>query len=125
MKRGQSLSLKGIIHRNAPSITIDLGLDGSNYYFHFNPRFEKQKDHNLIVCNSKLDGIWGAEHRQLVSPFPFKQGKETLVHIEFTGDNFIVKMSNGQALTFPARMVVNTIPYLNLEGIDMKSISLE
>lgn len=55
-----------------PSFVLNLGKDSDNLCLHFNPRFEAHGDVNTIVCNSKVGGAWGEEHRE--STFPFLPG---------------------------------------------------
>ncbi|XP_063283527.1 galectin-1 [Pelobates fuscus] len=123
LKKGHCLELKARIPTDSKGFCVNLGKDLSNFIIHFNARFDLHGDTNTIVCNSKEADAWGTEQRE--SSFPFEQGAETLVCFEYQEDKLIVKLSNGQEFSFPIRMPVDTIDFLSLEGIELKSITLQ
>ncbi|CAH2312480.1 galectin-1 [Pelobates cultripes] len=123
LKKGHCLELKARIPADAKGFCVNLGKDSSNFIIHFNARFDLHGDTNTIVCNSKEGDTWGTEQRE--SSFPFEQGAETLVCFEYQEDKLIVKLSNGQEFSFPIRMPVDTIDFLSLDGIELKSITLQ
>lgn len=47
---------------------IDLGCDADDLALHFNPRFHDDADGSVVVCNSKTDGCWGEEKREIHNP---------------------------------------------------------
>uniref|UniRef100_A0A3B4UR11 Galectin n=1 Tax=Seriola dumerili TaxID=41447 RepID=A0A3B4UR11_SERDU len=47
---------------------IDLGCDADDLALHFNPRFHDDTDGAVLVCNSKTDGCWGDEKREIHNP---------------------------------------------------------
>ncbi|KAM4651167.1 galectin-1-like [Discoglossus pictus] len=123
MRKGQSLTVKGIIHKNVNSLRIDLGTDKSNLLLHFNPRFGEGED--IIVCNSKKSEEWLAEMRWTVPQFPFKQGEEAMVLIEFHEDKFYIMWPEGPLIEFPIQLNVGILSYLFLGNIEMTSLSLQ
>ncbi|KAE8611617.1 hypothetical protein XENTR_v10012525 [Xenopus tropicalis] len=122
LKQGHCLELKGLIPKDAKSFAINLGKDSSNYVLHFNPRFDHQGDNKKIICNSKEENCWGKEQRE--TAFPFQQGAETSICFEYQADHLKVKLSDGQEFTFPIRMPLDTITFLCMDGIELKSFSL-
>ena len=47
---------------------IDLGSGADDLALHFNPRFHDDDDGAVLVCNSKIDGCWGDEKREIHNP---------------------------------------------------------
>uniref|UniRef100_A0A8C5QRV1 Galectin n=1 Tax=Leptobrachium leishanense TaxID=445787 RepID=A0A8C5QRV1_9ANUR len=123
LKKGHCLELTGLIPPDAKGFIVNLGKDSSTYVIHFNARFDLHGDINTIVCNSKADDAWGEEQRE--TSFPFVQGAEALVCFEHQEDKLIIKLSNGQEISFPIRMPVDTISFLSLEGFELKSLTLQ
>uniref|UniRef100_A0A8C8YFU8 Galectin n=1 Tax=Prolemur simus TaxID=1328070 RepID=A0A8C8YFU8_PROSS len=73
---------------------------GNDIAFHFNPRFN-ENNRRVIVCNTKLDNIWGKEERQMV--FPFESGKPFKV-ILVEPDHFKVAVNDAHLLQYNHRM---------------------
>ncbi|XP_053545018.1 galectin-1 [Bombina bombina] len=123
LKKGHCLALKGLIPKDSKGFTVNLGKDATNFILHFNVRFNLHGDTNIIVCNSKEGDTWGTEQRE--KSFPFKQGEETSICFTHEADKLKVKLSDGSEFAFPARMQLDTISFICLEGLEMKSLSLE
>ncbi|KAM4722401.1 galectin-1-like [Rhinophrynus dorsalis] len=123
LKQGHCVEIKGLIPNDAKGFVINLGKDPSTFVLHFNPRFDHHGDIKKIVCNSREGDSWGTEQRE--TAFPFQQGAEAMVCFEYLGDKFVVKLSNGQEFTFPVRMPLDTISFLSMEGIELKTITLQ
>ncbi|KAM8930667.1 galectin-1 [Pelodytes ibericus] len=123
LKKGHCLELKGFIPNDAKGFCINLGKDAANYIIHFNPRFDLHGDTNTLVCNSKEAEAWGEEQRE--TAFPFVQGAETMVCFEYQADALKVKLSNGEEFSFPLRMPVDIISFLSLDGIELRSLTLQ
>ncbi|XP_053324948.1 galectin-1-like [Spea bombifrons] len=122
LKQGHCLELKGLLAKDAKGFCVNLGKDPSNIVIHFNPRFDQHGDSNVIVCNSKEADAWGTEQRS--TSFPFTLGNENTVCFEHQGDKLKIKLSNGEDFTFPIRMAADSISFLSLEGIELKSLAL-
>lgn len=65
MKSGMSLKIKGKIHNDVNSFTINLGQGKETLNLHFNPRFNE----STIVCNTLDSSSWGQEQRENHSCF--------------------------------------------------------
>uniref|UniRef100_A0A7N5P9P9 Galectin n=1 Tax=Ailuropoda melanoleuca TaxID=9646 RepID=A0A7N5P9P9_AILME len=65
------ITILGTVKPNANRLALDFKR-GNDVAFHFNPRFNEDNK-RVIVCNTKLDNIWGKEERQMA--FPFESGK--------------------------------------------------
>ncbi|KAG8436288.1 hypothetical protein GDO86_007409, partial [Hymenochirus boettgeri] len=105
------------------SFAVNLGKDSSNYVVHLNPRFDYQGDAKKIICNSKEENCWGKEQRE--TAFPFQQGAETTICFEYQADHLKIKLSDGQDFSFPIRMPLDTISFLAMDGIELKSLCLQ
>ncbi|XP_063797524.1 galectin-1-like [Pseudophryne corroboree] len=120
---GHCVEIKALIPEDCKGFAINLGKDASNYLIHLNARFLLHGDTNKIVCNSKEGDAWGTEQRE--DAFPFQQGAETMICFEYQPDKLVVKLSSGEQFSFPVRMPLDSISFLSLEGILMKSITVE
>ncbi|XP_036616707.1 galectin-1-like [Trichosurus vulpecula] len=125
LKPGDGIKIEGDILPNAKMFRCDLGMDEENIAMHFNPRFHYIAFHNIIICNSKSDGVWGVEQRD--TNLPFAQDMSVEISITFEGQQFRVRMQNDHEITFPNRLDLNQIHYLAVTGdfsvrkVDFKS----
>lgn len=94
---------------------------GNDLAFHFNPRFNEDK--RLIVCNTKLDNIWGKEERQ--AAFPFEGGKPFKIQVLVESDHFQVAVSDAHLWQYNHRLKnLREISKLGISGdIDLTSAS--
>ncbi|KAF1379080.1 hypothetical protein PFLUV_G00172330 [Perca fluviatilis] len=67
LRVGDRLKVKGEIMHDAERFQIDLGSGADDLALHFNPRFHDD-DGAVLVCNSKIDGCWGDEKREMHNP---------------------------------------------------------
>ncbi|XP_029944950.1 beta-galactoside-binding lectin-like isoform X1 [Salarias fasciatus] len=93
---------------------INIGSDEFTIGLHFNPRFDYGEDHNTVVCNSFQDLTWGEEVRG--RNFPFRQGQEFKVIIDFTPTEFVVTLSDDSIINFPNRFGAKEYSVMNLQG---------
>uniref|UniRef100_A0A8C7Y4Y2 Galectin n=1 Tax=Oryzias sinensis TaxID=183150 RepID=A0A8C7Y4Y2_9TELE len=99
------------LHRR---FAINIGHDADNIALHFNPRFDSGSDVNTIVCNSKSGGSWGEEQRE--GHFPFARGEESKFYINFTMDQFYIKLPDGRMMDFPNRLGDVKYDYFEVKG---------
>nr|XP_056711765.1 16 kDa beta-galactoside-binding lectin-like [Euleptes europaea] len=111
---GESVLVKGRVLPDAKGFSVNLGEDSQNLVLHFNPRFDCHGDMNLIVCNSKHEGVWGEEQRYSV--FPFQHGEKAGITITFDTVELKVNLSNDQEIFFPNRQGLEMIRYLSVDG---------
>ncbi|XP_072512101.1 galectin-1-like [Notamacropus eugenii] len=117
---GMCVKVKGDILANASGFRINLGKDEENIALHFNPRFNYYGQ-NIIVYNSRKEGVWGTEQKE--TNFPFKENMSSEVSITFEGKQFVVRMDNGQENTFPNRLDLKTIDFMSFYGdINVRSM---
>uniref|UniRef100_A0A672FV30 Galectin n=1 Tax=Salarias fasciatus TaxID=181472 RepID=A0A672FV30_SALFA len=93
---------------------INFGSDEFTIALHFNPRFNADGDHNTVVCNSFQDFKWGEEVK--VGSFPFRQGQEFTVIIDFTPTKFVITLSDGSTINFPNRIGAKEYSVINVRG---------
>ncbi|XP_075121025.1 galectin-9B-like isoform X2 [Leptodactylus fuscus] len=87
---------------------------GGEIAFHFNPRF----DENTIVRNSKLNGSWGKEERQLHScGMCFAPGQSFVIEIVCEHNHFRVNVNGNHVCNFNHRVPhLQQIDTLQIEG---------
>ncbi|XP_070836739.1 galectin-2-like [Chaetodon trifascialis] len=122
LRAGDQLKVKGIILHDADRFQIDLGCSEDNLALHFNPRFHDDADGAVLVCNSKTDGCWGDEKRDIHNPL--QRGSDVKIVLKLTGDMFEVELPDGQEVQFPNRESLDVISYIRIAG-DFKLTSLK
>ncbi|XP_076609235.1 galectin-2-like [Chaetodon auriga] len=122
LRAGDQLKVKGIILHDAERFQIDLGCGADDLALHFNPRFHDDADGAVLVCNSKTDGCWGDEKRDIHNPL--QRGSDVKIVLKLTGDMFEVELPDGQEVQFPNRESFDIISYIRIAG-DFKLTSLK
>ncbi|XP_060946726.1 galectin-1-like [Limanda limanda] len=122
LQTGDQLKIKGIILHDAERFQIDLGSDEDNLALHFNPRFHDDSDGAVLVCNSKSDGCWGDEQRDIHNPL--QRGAELKIVLKLTGDMFEVELPDGNEVQFPNRVSMGVCNYVRVIG-DIKLTSFK
>ncbi|XP_053194665.1 galectin-2-like [Scomber japonicus] len=122
LKAGDQLKIKGLIHHDADRFQIDLGCDAEDLALHFNPRFHDDTDGAVVVCNSKTDGCWGDEKREIHNPL--HRGSDFKIVLKHAGDMFEVELPDGQEVQFQNRVGMDVISYIRITG-DLKLTSFK
>merc|ERR1739838_265388 len=117
-KEGQELKISCKLKDDCSGFSINIGHDPENVALHFNPRL----DGCTVVCNSMSGGSWADEHRE--DDCPFQCGEEHKVIINFTMDDFYIKLPNEHMMHFPNRLGDVKYKYIEVRG-DAKVISLK
>nr|XP_039265286.1 galectin-6-like [Styela clava] len=97
--REHSITFAGKPTSSEGRFSVDF-VGGDNIHLHFNPRMNEQQ----IVRNSKDDGGWAQEERDLATPFPFYQGVPFQVKISVVKKGFDVKINGSHAFLFKKRL---------------------
>ncbi|XP_023370295.1 galectin-3 isoform X2 [Otolemur garnettii] len=105
------ITIVGTVKPNANRITLDFKR-GNDVAFHFNPRFNEDQ-RRVIVCNSKLDNMWGKEERHTF--FPFESGKPFKILVLAEHDHFKVAVNDVHLLQYNHR--VKNLHEINQVGI--------
>ncbi|RVE69362.1 hypothetical protein OJAV_G00077380 [Oryzias javanicus] len=113
-KVGQTLTVVGVTKPDATNFVLNIGPNEQDITFHLNPRFNAHGDENTVVCNSYEGGCWGQEVRE--GGFPFQQGEEFKIGVEFRPAEFVVTLSDGSTICFPNRMSAEKYSFLSFEG---------
>ncbi|KAK2504212.1 hypothetical protein MC885_005013 [Smutsia gigantea] len=115
------ITILGTVKPSANRLALDFKR-GNDVAFHFNPRFNED-NRRVIVCNTKLDNIWGKEERQSV--FPFEIGKPFKIQVLVESDHFKVAVNDAHLLQYNHRMKnIKEISTLGISGdIDLTSAS--
>ncbi|AWP18576.1 lgals2 hl14 [Scophthalmus maximus] len=122
LRVGNQLKIKGVILHDAERFQIDLGCDEDNLALHFNPRFHDESDGAVLVCNSRTDGCWGLEKREIDNPL--ERGADVKIVLKLAGDVFEVELPNGHEVQFPNRVGMDVINYIRVTG-DIKLTSFK
>ncbi|XP_073447409.1 galectin-1-like [Aquarana catesbeiana] len=123
LKPGHAIEVEGFIPEGCKQFSINLGKDDKNFVLHFNPRFDYLKDDRTIILNSMVNGVWGEELRE--SFFPFHLGSDTTVCFQFEQDMITIHLPTGNPLSFAVRSPIEEISYLDMGGLQPKSITLK
>nr|UNA06981.1 galectin-1 [Planiliza haematocheilus] len=113
-KVGQTMTIVGVAKPDASNFAFNIGPSEEEITMHINPRFNAHGDENTIVCNSYQGGSWCEEQRECC--FPFQQGEEFKIVIEFTPSEFVVTLSDGSAIHFPNRMGAEKYQFISFDG---------
>ncbi|CAG04110.1 unnamed protein product, partial [Tetraodon nigroviridis] len=113
-KVGQTMTIVGVPSPDASNFAINICQNEQEITMHFNARFNAHGDENKVVCNSYQGGNWCGEVRE--GGFPFRQGEEFQLTIEFTPAEFLVKLSDGSVIHFPNRVGAEKYALLNFDG---------
>uniref|UniRef100_A0A1A8R5K4 Galectin n=2 Tax=Nothobranchius rachovii TaxID=451742 RepID=A0A1A8R5K4_9TELE len=122
LRTGNKLKIKGEILHDAERFQIDLGVDSDDLALHFNPRFHDDVDGAVLVCNSKIDGCWGDEKREIDNPL--QRGSDVKIELKLSGDVFEVELPDGKEVQFPNRVGMDVITYVRVMG-DFKLTSFK
>uniref|UniRef100_A0A4W5JZ01 Galectin n=1 Tax=Hucho hucho TaxID=62062 RepID=A0A4W5JZ01_9TELE len=117
-KQGQELTFTGKAKSGASNFSINIGHDSDNFALHFNPRFS----HGHIVCNSLSGGSWGDEVME--GHFPFQDGEQFKLVLNFTNEQFYIKLPDGHMMDFPNRLGDCKYNHIMVDG-DVKVISFK
>ncbi|XP_030592469.1 beta-galactoside-binding lectin-like [Archocentrus centrarchus] len=121
-KVGQTLTVLGVAKPDAGNFQVNIGPSEDTIALHINPRFNAHGDTNTVVCNSFEGGNWCQEQRE--DCFPFSQGEEFKMVIEFTPSEFVVTLPNDSTIRFPNRIGAEKYSFLSFDG-DARIRSIE
>ncbi|XP_010903322.1 lectin, galactoside-binding, soluble, 2b [Esox lucius] len=117
-KQGQELRITARSTPGASQFSINIGHNSDNFALHFNPRFSSEK----IVLNSLSGGSWGDENHEM--HFPFQTGEEFKLAINFTNEQFYIKLPDGHMIDFPNRLGDCKYNQFMVDG-DVKIVSIK
>ncbi|XP_026233054.1 beta-galactoside-binding lectin-like [Anabas testudineus] len=107
---GETLTITGVPKPNAKNFHVNIGSSDSDIALHVNPRFNHCDDIRKVVFNSCQGGTWG-EHNYIQS-FPFEEGKEFEISIEFKSAEFLVILPDDSVSRFPNRLGAELYPMI-------------
>ncbi|XP_015215168.2 galectin-1-like [Lepisosteus oculatus] len=111
------------IRASARKFEVSLGEKEEDLALHFKSQFSGPGSRG-IVLNSRREGRWQSEQRY--PNFPFQQGTDTKVVINFSASGFEVVLPDGQKLSFPNRQGVEKLTYMRVKGhIRVKSLTIQ
>ncbi|XP_077588244.1 galectin-5-like isoform X2 [Stigmatopora nigra] len=115
LKVGRSIVVRGRVNQDPERITVNLVSDKGDTALHLSPRFNSLGYVNVIVVNSRLDGVWGTEesHRQ----FPFAPGQYFEMVILCETDSFRVTVNGLHQLDSNYRVTdLKSIKHVDVHG---------
>ncbi|KAM9804113.1 beta-galactoside-binding lectin-like [Neosynchiropus ocellatus] len=110
---GQTLIVKGVVDKDAERFSLNIRPDDKDIALHITPRFKYNQHTDKVAYNSRQDGNWGTE--LVGNNFPFKQGEEFTVEVEFRTTEFLVILPNGN-FAFPNRLGDHQYTAFNFNG---------
>ncbi|XP_028267139.1 beta-galactoside-binding lectin-like [Parambassis ranga] len=123
-KVGQTLTIVGVPKPDATDFAVNICPNDTDIELHINPRFNAHGDENTVVCNSCNGGSWGQEIRE--GGFPFTQGQEFKIVIQFSPDGFVVNFSDGSKIQFPKRLGADKYSNITFDGgVRIQSIEIK
>ncbi|XP_064420796.1 galectin-3-like [Latimeria chalumnae] len=116
------LLIAGEVKQNPNKFTIDF-MKGEDIALHINPRF-KGESHQVIVCNTKINGEWGPEERNAPC-FPFVAGKRFEIYVLCEQHQFKMAVNGNHMIEYRHRIKdLNEITKVRLHG-DIKLFYLQ
>ncbi|XP_040209353.1 galectin-1-like [Rana temporaria] len=120
LRPGNCVEVEGVIPQGCKMFFINLGKD-KNLVIHFMARFDFMGHKNLLIMNSMVDGVYGAEQKETV--FPFQEGKDTMICFQFEKkDKITIQLLEGKPFSFPVRLPIEEISYFAVQNLQLKSI---
>ncbi|XP_075224047.1 galectin-8-like isoform X2 [Lycorma delicatula] len=115
LEAGRCVTIHGTVLQNALSFTVNFckgtGEDG-DIGFHMNPRF----DQYYIPRNCRLKGAWGTEEAQTYCKYPFRRGKQFLIEIFLTHNEFLIAINGVHFCAFRYRYPLFEMDTLEIFG---------
>ncbi|XP_026232304.1 beta-galactoside-binding lectin-like isoform X3 [Anabas testudineus] len=107
---GETLTVTGVPKPNAAQFNVNIGFSDKDIALHVDPRFNHLNYIRKVVFNSCQGGTWGEE--QCVQSFPFEEGKEFEISIEFKSAEFLVILPDDSVFRFPNRLGAEIYPMI-------------
>lgn len=111
---GKMIFIGGVPKPNANRFTINLSI-GSEPVFHFDVRINTGADKNVLVRNTKQNGSWGREERQ-VPYFPFIRDQFFEMIILCDSDCYKVAINNQHFLVYSHRIPPSMVDRMTVNG---------
>ncbi|XP_026232095.1 beta-galactoside-binding lectin-like [Anabas testudineus] len=107
---GETLTVTGVPKPNAAQFNVNIGFSDSDIALHVNPRFNYADYVKKVVFASRQKGTWSKEH--FSQSFPFEEGKEFEISIEFKSAEFLVILPDNSVFRFPNRLGAEIYPMI-------------
>jgi hypothetical protein len=116
---GKRLFLSGTPEKKGERFDINLVCDNGDIALHLNPRMHEK----AVVRNSKKNGEWENEEREIDGSFPFKADISFDLVIVNESYSFQIFLNDAKLCSFAHRMDPNTIRGVQVNG-DLELMSL-
>ncbi|XP_026232311.1 beta-galactoside-binding lectin-like [Anabas testudineus] len=113
-KVGETLTITGVPKPNAANFNVNICLSESDVALHVDPRFNHLNDIRKVIFSSRQGGTWGS--KCYGQGFPFEEGKEFKISIEFKSAEFLVILPDGSVFHFPNRLGAEIYPMIFVNG---------
>ncbi|KAH1180627.1 galectin-7 [Mauremys mutica] len=110
---GMLVNIRGSVPKDSQRFDVNFlcGGDRKNEIaFHFNPRFEEDRDR--VVFNSKLNKEWGQAEES--STNPFRKGKSFLLQFVITKNGYQVIVDNKPFYEYSHRIPIEQVKILQV-----------
>lgn len=116
----KKIVVSGIALPSAERLQINL-YSGNDIALHLDIRFRE----NVVVCNTKMNGIWGSEERSPIEKMPFIPGQRFSVCITCEADYFRVDVNGGHLCEYYHKLKnLSSINKVEVVG-DTKEIEIQ
>ncbi|XP_026232090.1 beta-galactoside-binding lectin-like [Anabas testudineus] len=110
---GETLTITGVPKPNAKNFIVNICSSDSDIALHVNPRFNHYDDIRKVVFNSCQGGTWGKW--SYGQSFPFEEGKEFEISIEFKSAEFLVILPDDSVFRFSNLLGAEIYPMICVE----------
>ncbi|XP_026232307.1 beta-galactoside-binding lectin-like isoform X8 [Anabas testudineus] len=113
-KVGDTLTITGVPKPNAANFNVNICLSEKDIALHVDARFNHCDDIRKVVFTSHHGGTWGKSNYG--QSFPFEEGKEFKISIEFKSAEFLVILPDDSVFPFPNRLGAELYPVIIVDG---------
>uniref|UniRef100_A0AAQ6IH85 Galectin n=1 Tax=Anabas testudineus TaxID=64144 RepID=A0AAQ6IH85_ANATE len=107
---GETLTITGVPKPNAAQFSVNIGFSDKDIALHVNPRFHCGDHVKKVIFNSRQGGNWGEE--LCGQSFPFEEGKEFEISIEFKSAEFLVILPDDSVFRFHNHLGAEIYPMI-------------
>ncbi|XP_026232301.1 beta-galactoside-binding lectin-like [Anabas testudineus] len=113
-KVGDTLTITGVPKPNAAHFNVNICLSEKDIALHVDARFNQLNDIRKVFFTSRQGGTLGKSNYG--QSFPFEEGKEFEISIEFKSAEFLVIFPDDSVFHFPNLLGAELYPVIIVDG---------
>ncbi|XP_026233050.1 beta-galactoside-binding lectin-like isoform X1 [Anabas testudineus] len=113
-KVGETLTVTGVPKPNAAHFNVNICLSEKDIALHVDARFNQLNDIRKVIFTSRQGGNWGKSN--YCQSFPFEEGKEFKISIEFKSAEFLVILPDDSVFHFHNHLGAEIYPMIFVDG---------